>query len=77
MSVKKLEWNCSECGCRLGNLDKTGEVLRIKIRDIYFWIEGGSITRTCAKCGTLNRLDQRTPEEQLKIIEGGVKNNGV
>lgn len=72
-----LKWKCRRCGNTLGNLDKMGEELSIKIRDQYLWIEGGSVTRTCGKCGALNRLDQRTPEQQLKIIEGGVRSNGV
>lgn len=69
MTDKNLEWKGRRCNYHLGNLDKTGEELSIKIRDRYLWIEGGSVTITCSKCGALNRLDQRSSEQQIKIMK--------
>ena len=57
--MEKLKaWRCRDCNAVLGYLDRGAMELRIKIRDRYIWIQGGSVTITCGKCGSLNQLSQ-------------------
>lgn len=58
---KLKDWKCRDCGTILGFLDHEATELRIKIRDLYVWIQGGSVTITCRKCGSLNQLSQTHP----------------
>lgn len=61
MSKRNLIWKCKACDFPLGQIDEQGEILRIKYKDLYLWITGGSVTMVCRRCGTLNQLTQKDP----------------
>lgn len=68
---KLKDWRCRDCDTVLAFLDQEATELRIKIRDLYIWIQGGSVTITCRKCGSLNQLEQsRSTIDEIKKIEG-------
>jgi RNase P subunit RPR2 len=66
-NARLLKWQCTECDTVLGYLDPQAEELRIKLRDLYIWIYGGSVQVTCRKCGALNRLMQADLSTEKEI----------
>lgn len=68
-------WQCSKCGQMLGVVSEDKETVRIKYKDLFIFIEGGSITTLCRKCGFPNSLSQlevaeeETPATEEKVEE--------
>lgn len=50
-------WKCMGCGMKLGILDPTGEILRIKYKDLYISIQGGRVECMCRRCAQPNVLE--------------------
>jgi len=50
-------WACEGCHATLGYVDKTGKILRVKYRDLYITVEGGTTTVVCRVCGRHARLE--------------------
>lgn len=55
-------WRCKACHIRLGILNPECTELRIKYKDLFLFITGGTVRTVCKACGTENTL----------IDEGGV-----
>ena len=51
-------WLCSNCSSILARTDESKEVLRIKYKDLYVFIEGGKVTVICRSCGAPNTAVQ-------------------
>ena len=49
-------WKCIECFKILGYTDADREVLRIKYKDLYIYINGGVVTEICRFCGKANTV---------------------
>lgn len=58
-------WQCVKCGSRLGYYDPNEDVLRIRHKDLVFWVQlgvGGKFSAVCRSCGELNSLSWVPPE---------------
>ena len=49
-------WRCSGCGKKLGVLDKEHQVLRLKSKDWYVYVQGGVVLVICRNCAKFNRI---------------------
>ncbi len=49
-------WKCGACFAILGYTDASREVLRIKYKDLYVYINGGEVTEICRGCGKANTV---------------------
>jgi len=61
------EWLCETCGFVLGYSDPNKNVIRIKYKDLYLWIEGGRVSNICRRCGAINEL---IDSNYKKYLEG-------
>jgi len=51
---KLPKWRCEECKFQLGVTDPKKSVLRIKYKDLYVEVFGGSVLVICRRCGKRN-----------------------
>ncbi len=49
-------WKCTACFAILGYTDASREVLRIKYKDLYVYVNGGEVTEICRGCGKANTV---------------------
>ncbi len=49
-------WKCVACFAILGYTDASREVLRIKYKDLYVYVNGGEVTEICRSCGKANTV---------------------
>lgn len=56
---EQVKWSCVQCRFTLGFVENK-KVVRIKRKDLYVEVEGGSVTVLCCRCGKPNKLvDQK------------------
>ena len=66
-----FRWECSNCKFLLGFISNNCESVRIKYRDLYVEITGGSVACVCRRCGKTAILTQNaekkviSPEDML------------
>lgn len=59
--VRDAAWKCLACDNILGYLSRNKEILRMKYKDFYVFIEDATtVTTLCRKCGRENVLSQDT-----------------
>ena len=57
-SINSTAWTCKSCKSILGFLDANKETLRIKYKDLFIYIKGGSVQIICRSCGQMNELKE-------------------
>ena len=63
------EWKCSSCGKRLGVLDKEHKILRLKSKDWYVYVQGGTVVVICRGCAQWNKIQDSNVEEDFEPME--------
>lgn len=61
-------WQCVKCGGRLGYYDPNEDVLRIRHKDLVFWVHlgvGGNFSIVCRSCGELNSVSWSPPADDV------------
>ena len=66
-------WRCRECRSILAMADEKKEVLRIKYKDLYVFIEGGKVTVLCRGCGALNTVDDKPVNVPVNVPTNGAR----
>jgi RNase P subunit RPR2 len=56
MNQTTEKWLCTECKGLLGFVEGK-EVVRIKRKDVYVQVSGGTVDMNCYRCGKQNRLE--------------------
>ena len=51
-----VAWKCFDCKSILGYTNASRDQLRIKYKDLYVFIKGGSTTVICRHCGCQNSV---------------------
>lgn len=68
------EWRCSGCQWLLGIVEMPN-ICRIRVKDSFVTIIGGTIITKCRSCGVDNQIKDEAPE--AKPAAPGGKENGV
>ncbi len=72
-----LPWKCTSCGAKLGMLDAGRDILTIKVKDTYIWINGGNVSMTCRNCGSIDSLEQMPGSVELPTVNSDVPSSDV
>jgi len=73
-----LKWQCESCKALLGFMDAERQQVRIKFKDLYVRVSGGTVEVVCRRCGLLNKLTQveerkkeEVKQETKRVVEEG------
>lgn len=64
-------WLCCQPSCRTKLGYAQGDVVRIRYKDHYVVVKGGSVWVACRGCGTMNNITDEVPEAQANGSTGG------
>lgn len=67
MADKIEKWLCSSCEFLLGYVENKS-ALRVKRKDLFIQIQGGSVTMNCCRCGKVNHLTDH-PSSEINLKE--------